>query len=192
VTEPENDRSAGHGYEPPQIIGLAVTAFFGAAILLWVLYEIREVLIILYVAGVLAIGFSPIVRWIERRQISGNRKKKMPRWLAILILYIGLIGMIALVLALGRYGGLDWVITHLPVLRSIRGPVRYVVLVQFALAVLAAITMDDLLAIARGAAGELRRFASVLYGAGRETVMGRETTVADRPEAAFRPRPKVL
>lgn len=100
MTAPEDDRSAGHGYEPPQIIGLAVTAFFGAAILLWVLYEIREVLIILYVAGVLAIGFSPIVRWIERRQISGNSKKKMPRWLAILFLYIGLIGMIALVLAL--------------------------------------------------------------------------------------------
>jgi predicted PurR-regulated permease PerM len=100
VSEPQDDRRGGHGYEPPQIIGLAVAAFFSAAILLWILYEISEVLIILYVAGVLAIGFSPIVRWIERRQISGNRKKKMPRWLAILILYIGLIGTIGVVLAL--------------------------------------------------------------------------------------------
>ena len=100
MTAPNDDRRDEHGYEPPHIIGLAVTAFFGAAILLWVLYEIREVLIVLYIAGVLAIGFSPIVRWIERRQLSSNRKKKTPRWLAILFLYIGLIGTITLILSM--------------------------------------------------------------------------------------------
>jgi hypothetical protein len=92
--------------------------------------------------------------WIRRDALAHRRR---------LVTATTVFAAIALVLALGRYGGLDWVITHLPVLRSIRGPVRYVVLVQFALAVLAAITMDDLLAIARGAAGELRRFASVLW-----------------------------
>lgn len=96
----DDDGRTRHGYDPPHIIGMAVAAFFGAAIFLWVLYEIREVLIILYVAGVLAIGFSPIVRWLERHRFSTNRKKRMPRWLAILILYVGLLGIIVLVLAL--------------------------------------------------------------------------------------------
>ena len=41
-------------------------------------------------------------------------------------------------------------LSYLPVLQSLRAPARYIVLVQFALAILAAITFDDLLAIADG------------------------------------------
>jgi hypothetical protein len=59
---------------------------------------------------------------------------------------------IGLVLALGRYGGIGVLLTQLPVLGSMRGSVRYIVLVHFALAILAAITMEDLLAIADGRA----------------------------------------
>ncbi len=55
---------------------------------------------------------------------------------------------VALLLALGRYGGLAVLLSHLPVLRTLRAPARYIVLVQFALAILAAVTFDDLIAIA--------------------------------------------
>ena len=92
--------------------------------------------------------------WVRRDALAHRRR---------LVTATTVFAAIALVLALGRYGGLDGVIAHLPVLRSIRAPDDDIVLVQFALAVLAAITMDDLLAIAHGAAGELRRFASVLW-----------------------------
>jgi hypothetical protein len=50
-------------------------------------------------------------------------------------------------LALGRYGGLAGLLAQLPVLQSLRAPVRYIVLAQFAATVLAALTIDDLLAI---------------------------------------------
>ena len=106
----------------------------------------------IYSGAILAV--SCIWVWI-RRDALAHRRRLMTATTAFAAL--------ALVLALGGYGGLDVVIAHLPVLRSIRGPARYVVLVQFTLAVLAAITMDDLLAIANGAAGELRRFASALW-----------------------------
>ncbi len=69
------------------VVGLAV---------LWLLILVREVLLILYVAGLLAIGFSPIVRWLERRRISAkHRKRRLPRWAAILALYIGLLLAVA-------------------------------------------------------------------------------------------------
>jgi hypothetical protein len=42
------------------------------------------------------------------------------------------------------------VLAHLPVFQSLRAPARYIVLVQFSLAILAAVTIDDLLAIADG------------------------------------------
>ena len=56
-------------------------------------------------------------------------------------------------LALGRYGGLAGLLAQLPVLQSLRAPVRYIVLAQFAAAVLVALTIDDLLAIGEGKAG---------------------------------------
>jgi hypothetical protein len=61
------------------------------------------------------------------------------------------------VLALGRYGGLDVLLTYLPVLGSLRAPARYIVLVQFALAIVAAIAFDDLVHGERAAAWLSRR-----------------------------------
>ena len=57
---------------------------------------------------------------------------------------------LGLILALGRYGGLAGLLTHVPVLDSLRAPARYVVLAQVALAILAAITVEDLEAIGEG------------------------------------------
>ena len=76
--------------------------------------------------------------WV-RRHALGERQA--------LIAAVTVFGALSLILALGRYGGLAMLLTHLPVLQSLRAPVRYIVLVQFSLAILAAVTIDDLLAI---------------------------------------------
>ena len=72
-----------------------VTAALGV-ILLAALYQIRGVLRMIYISALLAIGFSPAVRWIERRRI-GTRRVRLPRWFAILVLYLSGLGAIALV-----------------------------------------------------------------------------------------------
>ena len=79
--------------------------------------------------------------WIRRDALPGRRA---------LITAVTAFAAVTLILALGRYGGLAWVFAHVPLLQSLRAPVRYIVLMQFALAILAAITVDDLLAIADG------------------------------------------
>jgi predicted PurR-regulated permease PerM len=68
------------------LIGAALTV-----ILLWILFLAREVLLLIYVAALVAIGLSPLVTWIERRAdaVSGHR---VPRWLAILTIYLAVIG----------------------------------------------------------------------------------------------------
>ena len=82
---------------------------------------------------------APIYVWIRRRVLP-ERRTLMAAATAFAALNF--------VLALGRFGGLDILLTYLPVLESLRAPVRYIVLVQFSLAVLAAIAIEDLLAIA--------------------------------------------
>ena len=67
-----------------------MTAF--TAIVLWAAYNVRDVLLLLYISGLLAIGFSPIVRLIERQKLLPVGTRRFPRWLAILVLYLMIIG----------------------------------------------------------------------------------------------------
>jgi predicted PurR-regulated permease PerM len=71
-----------------------------AGVLLWCAYLVRGVLLIIYVSGLFAIGFSPIVRMIERQKLLPIGSTRFPRWLAILILYLAILGTVALVLFL--------------------------------------------------------------------------------------------
>ena len=63
-----------------------------AVIMLWCAYLVRDVLLLIYVSGLLAIGFSPIVRLIERQKVLPIGTRRFPRWLAILILYVMILG----------------------------------------------------------------------------------------------------
>ncbi|CAN5873920.1 AI-2E family transporter [soil metagenome] len=74
------------------LIRYAILMTVLAGIVLWSAYLVRAVLLLLYVSGLLAIGFSPIVRLIERQKLLPSVGKRFPRWLAILVLYLVIIG----------------------------------------------------------------------------------------------------
>lgn len=74
---------------------LAMTAL--AVGIFWAAYLVRDILLLLYVSGLLAIGFSPIVRLIERQKVLPIGSRRFPRWLAILVLYLAIIGLLALI-----------------------------------------------------------------------------------------------
>lgn len=63
-------------------------------LLLWAAYLVRHVLLLLYVAALLAIGFSPAVRMIERQKLIPIGTRRLPRWLAILVLYLTFIAVV--------------------------------------------------------------------------------------------------
>ena len=76
---------------------IAMTAL--ALIVLWAAFIVRDALLIVYVSVLLSIGFSPIVRIIERQKVLPVARR-LPRWLAILILYVAIIGTVAIVISL--------------------------------------------------------------------------------------------
>lgn len=63
-------------------------------IVLWAAWEVRHVLLLVYVSSLLAIGFSPAVRMIERQKLIPIGPRRLPRWLAILTLYLLFIGIV--------------------------------------------------------------------------------------------------
>jgi hypothetical protein len=89
--------------------------------------------------------FWVALRWrdLERRRLAAG------------LLALAALG---LVLALGRFGGLYVLLAQLPILNTLRVPARHIVLVHLALAGLAAIVFEDLVAIGRrGQTVEWRR-----------------------------------
>ena len=89
MTESERNRA----------ITRAVTMSLGGIVLVLIAYQLREVLLTLYVSSLLAIGLSPVVRRIDRNRVT-PRRKRIPRWLAILSIYVAFLLVVAIVLAL--------------------------------------------------------------------------------------------
>jgi len=59
-----------------------------------VLIVARQAVLLLYVSGLLAIGMSPAIQWVERRTLIPVGGPRLPRWLAILLIYLAMIGVV--------------------------------------------------------------------------------------------------
>ena len=85
--------------EHNRVITRAVVTAIAGVITVWALFLVREVLLTLYISGLLAIGLSPIVRRLEKRRLLKGRFR-LPRWVAILLLYIGFLAAVGLILSI--------------------------------------------------------------------------------------------
>jgi predicted PurR-regulated permease PerM len=72
---------------------LTVTA---AALLVAALWAARSALMLIYVSAIIAMGFSPMVRALERSR-TGKGRRRVPRPVAILVIYLAIIGAAVLV-----------------------------------------------------------------------------------------------
>ena len=74
---------------------LLQTVLTAAAVViaLFALWAAREALLLIYVSALIAMGFSPLVRLIERPRTSSGRFR-VPRWLAILAIYVVIVGVL--------------------------------------------------------------------------------------------------
>jgi predicted PurR-regulated permease PerM len=68
------------------LVGLALTVFIS-----WALWEVRDALVLVYISALVAIGLSPLVNAIERKRLM---RQRVPRWAAILVIYLCIIGVI--------------------------------------------------------------------------------------------------
>ena len=80
------------GDDPRSLIRYTIAMSIVAVAVVWAAYLVRDVLLLIYISGLLAIGFSPTVRLIERQTLFPVAAKRYPRWLAILVLYVAILG----------------------------------------------------------------------------------------------------
>jgi predicted PurR-regulated permease PerM len=86
------DEAPARSSDPRSAILYAVSITALAIVILWALYQVRHVLLLIYISALLAVGFSPIVRLIERQTLLPIGTRRFPRWVAILVLYVAIIG----------------------------------------------------------------------------------------------------
>jgi predicted PurR-regulated permease PerM len=67
------------------LVGIVVTIAVS-----WVLLLIRDILLLIYMSGLVAIGLGPLVNKIEGLRLGG--RLRTPRWAAILVIYVFFVG----------------------------------------------------------------------------------------------------
>lgn len=88
---------ASNADSPRELILWTIVMTALAVIVLWSLYLAREILLLVYISALLAIGFAPVVRSIERKRLVWAGVRRFPRGLAILFVYAGLIAAVTLI-----------------------------------------------------------------------------------------------
>ena len=68
------------------LVGLVLTVG-----ICWALWEVSDALVLVYISALMAIGLSPLVNAIERKRLM---RQQVPRWAAILVIYLSIIGAI--------------------------------------------------------------------------------------------------
>ena len=83
--------TSDHEYTRRMLQTVATVA--ATAILLALLWSARDALLLVYISALIAMGFSPLVRFIERP----GARRRVPRWLAILVIYAAIIAVVIVV-----------------------------------------------------------------------------------------------
>jgi predicted PurR-regulated permease PerM len=85
-------RTSPQRSDPRSLIRYACVALALTVALAWALYIVRGPLLIVYVSGLFATGIAPLVQIIERQRIRAISRRRLPRAVAILVIYATVIG----------------------------------------------------------------------------------------------------
>jgi predicted PurR-regulated permease PerM len=89
------DRNTSSALDSPRaLIVWTIAVATMAVVLVWALYQITGVLLKIYISALLAIGVSPLVRLIEHQRLIPIGTRRLPRWLAILVIYLAFLGAV--------------------------------------------------------------------------------------------------
>lgn len=78
-------------HDPRRLIVFGVVVLIAAVLLTWLLFLVRGTLVTIYISVLFAMGISPLVRMLERPNVSWL-SSRLPRWLAILLIYAAILG----------------------------------------------------------------------------------------------------
>jgi predicted PurR-regulated permease PerM len=85
--------------DPRSLIRYACVALAITVVAMWALYLVRGPLLLIYVSMLFATGMAPLVQKIERQRVRAIRLRRVPRAVAILVIYATVLGLLASIAA---------------------------------------------------------------------------------------------
>jgi predicted PurR-regulated permease PerM len=79
---------------PKSLVAWTVALVAAAVALVWGAFLARNAILLIYVSVLLAIGFGPVVRVIERQPELHLGARRLPRWVAILVVYLTIVAVL--------------------------------------------------------------------------------------------------
>ncbi|MEW6320121.1 MAG: AI-2E family transporter [Acidobacteriota bacterium] len=86
--------------EGRRLILFGIVATILAGLLLYTLVQVRSTLLVIYVSALFAMGLSPLVQLVERQRVVPIGTRRVPRWLAILVVYLAVLLIVGGILAM--------------------------------------------------------------------------------------------
>src|SRR5262245_38646717 len=78
--------------DPKALIRYALAGLAVTVALSWMLFLVRDALLLIYIAGLTAIGLSPLVEAASEQ--SQRLRYRLPRWAAVLAVYLAIVGIL--------------------------------------------------------------------------------------------------
>jgi predicted PurR-regulated permease PerM len=85
--------------DPRSLIRYACVALAITVVAVWTLYLVRGPVLLIYVSMLFATGMAPLVKKIERQRVHAIRLRRLPRAVAILVIYATVLGVLAAIAA---------------------------------------------------------------------------------------------
>jgi predicted PurR-regulated permease PerM len=95
---PEDDetrRAADPRDSPRRLIGWTIAVVAAIALAVWLLVRLLPIVLLIYVSALFAMGFSALIRFLDRHRARTLGRRRLPRWLVVLAVYLTVLAGVA-------------------------------------------------------------------------------------------------
>ena len=80
---------------PRALIGWTIAVVAAIALSVWLLVRLLPIVLLIYVSALFAMGFSALIRFLDRHRARNLGRRRLPRWLVVLAVYVTLLAGVA-------------------------------------------------------------------------------------------------
>jgi predicted PurR-regulated permease PerM len=87
--------SGGARDSPRRLIGWTIAVVSALVLGVWLLVRLLDIVLLIYVSTLFAMGFSALIRFLDRHRARTIGRRRLPRWLVVLAVYVTVLAGIA-------------------------------------------------------------------------------------------------
>ncbi len=100
VEDDETRRAAADARDSPRrLIGWTIAVIAALALAVWLVVRLLPIVLLIYASALFAMGFSALIRFLDRHRGRALGRRRLPRWLVVLAVYVTVLAGVAALVA---------------------------------------------------------------------------------------------